>query len=59
MSQKKFTHLKGYRLKSMLPIFKTKILIYQSMANLDEKILFGKITHHLDPDIGKMLVRDM
>ena len=35
--------------------FKTKMLIYQSKANLDEKILFGKITHYLDPEIRKML----
>ena len=30
-----------------------KMLIFQSKANLDEKILFGKITHHLDPEILK------
>ena len=30
-------------------IFKTEVLIYQSKAKLDEKVLFGKITHHLDP----------
>ena len=35
------------------------MLIYQSKANLDEKILFGKITHHLNPEIRKMLVRSM
>ena len=35
------------------------MLIYQSKANLDEKILFGKITRHLDPEIRKMLVRGM
>ena len=28
-------------------------------TNLDEKILFAKITHQLDPVIRKMLVRDM
>ena len=37
-------------------IFKTEILIYQSKANLDEKILFGKITHHLDLEIKKVMV---
>ena len=29
---------------------------YQIKANLDEKILFGEITHHLYPEIRKMLV---
>ena len=41
----------------MGPTFKTELLIYQSKANLDEKILFDKITHHLDPEIRKMPVR--
>ena len=41
----------------MRPIFKTEMLIYQSKAKLDVKILFGKITHHLDPEIMKMLKR--
>ena len=36
-----------YGIKSMWPLFKTEMLIYQSKANLDEKILFGKLTHHL------------
>ena len=43
VSQKKFTRLVGCEIKSMCPIVKTKISIYQSTANLDEKILFGKI----------------
>ena len=34
---------------------KTEMLIYQSKANADEKVLFGKITHILDPEIRKML----
>ena len=38
-------------------IFKTDMLIYQSKANLDHKILFVKITHHLDLEIRKMPVR--
>ena len=59
MSKKKFTRLAGSEIKSMRSIFKIEILIHQSKANLDEKILFGKITHHLDPEIGKMLVRGM
>ena len=61
VSQKKFTHLAGYGIKSMQLIFKTEISIYQSKANLDEKILFGKIhgkiSRHLDPEIKKMPVR--
>ena len=56
MSQKKFTRLAGCEIKSMRPIFKAEMLIYQSQANLDEKILFGMIIHHLDPEIRKMLV---
>ena len=43
----------------MRPISRTEMLIYQSKANLDEKILFGKITRHLNVDIRKMLVKDM
>ena len=43
-------------MKSTRPIFKTEMLIYQSKAIFDEKILFGKITYHLDPEIRKMLV---
>ena len=40
----------------MGPIFKTELLIYQSKANLDEKILFDRITHHLDLEIRKIPV---
>ena len=36
----------------MRPILKTGIL---SKANLDQKILFGKVTHHLDSEIRKTL----
>ena len=43
----------------MTDIFKTKMFIYQAKANLDEKILFRKIIHHLDPEIRKMLVRGL
>ena len=56
---KKFTRLAGDGIKSMRPIFKSKQLIYQSKANLNEKILFGKITHHLDAKIRNMLVGGM
>ena len=41
----------------MKPLFKTAMLIYLSKADLDEKILFGKITHHLDLEIRKMLLK--
>ena len=44
-SKKRFQSLAGYRIKSMFLIFKTKMLIYQSKANLDEEILFGKVRH--------------
>ena len=37
-------------------IFKTNMLIYQLKANLDETILFGKNTYHVDPEIRKMPV---
>ena len=39
----------------MWAIFKINMLTYQSKANVDEKILFGKIAHYLDPGIRKML----
>ena len=52
-----FTRLAGSGIKRMRPIFKTKMLIYHSVANLDEKILFGKITHHLGPEMGEMMVK--
>ena len=45
--------LAGYGIKSIWPIFKTKKLIYQSQATLDEKILLGKITYHPDPEFTK------
>ena len=37
--------------------FKTEMFTNQSNVNLDRKILFGKITHHLGPEISKMLVK--
>ena len=43
----------------MRPISKTEMLIYHSKANLDEKILFGKITHFLDLEIRKIMVQCM
>ena len=43
----------------MRSIFETKMLIYQSKANLDVKILFGNIIYLIDPEIRKMLDRDL
>ena len=37
----------------MQPTSKTKMVIYQSNANLDEEVLFGK-SHLCDPTIRKM-----
>ena len=42
--------------KSTWPIFKTKILICQSKVNLDGKIFFGTMTHHVDPEIRKIMM---
>ena len=52
VSQKELTGLLGCGIKSMLPIFETAMLIYQSKANLDVNILFGRITH-LNPEMSK------
>ena len=46
-------------MESMRPIFKSEMSIYQSKANLCVKILFGKLTHHLDPKIRQILIRGM
>ena len=43
----------------MGPILKTEKLIYKSKAALDEKMLLGKITHQVDTEIWKILVRGM
>ena len=42
MSPRKFTGLMGCGIKSMWPIFKTEILIYQSKTNLEVKIVFNR-----------------
>ena len=55
MSQKQFTRLGVCEIKSVGLIFKTKMLILQSKANLDGKILFGRATLVIDPEIRKML----
>ena len=46
-------------MNSLWPIFETKILIDQSTANLDMKILFGNITHLRDAEIRKMLEKGL
>ena len=60
VSQKKFTRLAGCEIKNMRLIFINEMSIYQSKANLDEKILFGEITHHFGPrnkeNVGKQQV---
>ena len=43
----------------MGPPFKAELLIYQSKANLDKKIMLDKITHHLDLEIRQMPVRGL
>ena len=52
MSQTKFIRFADRGIKSMGLIFQTEILIYQSKAKVDEKILLGKIIHHLGPEFS-------
>ena len=54
-----FRRLEGCGIKSIRPIFKTEMFIYQSKVNLNEKILFGSIPHLTDQEIRKMLVKGM
>ena len=35
----------------------TELKLFKRLANLDVEILLGKSTHHLDPEIRKMLKR--
>ena len=53
------TLLEGCGIKSMPPIFKVNMLIYQSKATLDVKILLGNIAHLIDPEIRKILERGL
>ena len=53
MSQKKVYAFGGCEIKKMRLISKTEMLINQSKAKLDEKILFGKLIHHVNPEIRK------
>ena len=59
VSQKKVYAFGGLWNKKYVTIFKTEMFIYQSIVNLDEKILFGSIHHLTDPEIRKMLVKGM
>ena len=49
--------LAGSGIKKYAIDIQVKMLIYQLKADFDRKFLFGKITHHLDPEIRKMLVQ--
>ena len=40
----------------MRSVFKAEMLICQSKASIDVKIVFRKITRLLDPDVRKMLI---
>ena len=51
MSQKKFMRLAGCGVKSMWPIFRIEMLVYQLKANLNEKILVGKNRSSVRPKI--------
>ena len=52
---RKVTRLAGYGIKRFWPIFKTKLLIFQSKANADEKILCAKIKHFQAQHLEKYL----
>ena len=43
----------------MWPIFKTKMFIFHSKANFDEKILFVKITYLEAPKIRKIALKGL
>ena len=58
LNLKKIRSLAGRGIKIIRSILKTKILIYQSKANLDAEILFGSITHLQDSQIRKMSARN-
>ena len=51
--------LTGCEIKIIRLIFATDLFIYHTEANLDEEILLDKITHHLDSEIRKMLVKSV
>ena len=53
MKKSKLARFLGFGIKNTRPIFKTEILICQSKANIDMKLLFGKITRLLDQEMRK------
>ena len=53
MSQKNVLTFGGLWIKKYVIDIQTEILIHQSKANLDLKILCVKITHLIDPEIRK------
>ena len=53
----KLTRLTGCGTKAASPIFNIEVMIDQLKANLDLKVLLGKITHLLDQETRKVLVR--
>ena len=59
MSQKKIRHMIGCGINSMQAIFKPYMIIYQTKASSDVKIVIGKITYYFEPDVRKMLVRKL
>ena len=59
LSQKKVDGFGGLWNKIYTTGIQTKILTYQSKANLDEKILFVKITHLQHPTIKKLPIRGL
>ena len=52
-ASKNSTKLEVCGIDSIRLIFKTKMLIYQSKVNLDVKILFDNIIHHIDLEMRK------
>ena len=59
MIQKKVKTFGGLLNKSTWLIFKADMLIYQLKANFYVKTLHTKITHHLDAEAMKMLLRSL
>ena len=59
VSPDQFKRLADCKMKSMSPVFKIEMFIYQLEANLIREIFFRKITHHLDQQIRKMLIKGM
>ena len=47
----------GSVIKSVQPVFKTKMLVYHSKANKEGRILFDEIIHFMEPEIRKIRAR--